>query len=674
MRLVLPVSAVLPLVALAAFLTPRPALAGPVRWIDPTPDELKMTSEPKAPGAPAIILSYEEIDDAESAEVIVHVRLKVLTEGGLSAGTVEVPDGIVENDLFNQVFFARTIHPDGSIIEFKGTPENSKTVNSDEGGGKVIAMPAVTVGSILEYGYHFESQNTIYTHLVGLYAPTWHVQQAYFVRSAHFSLRKSVDQEVVRWVANLPKGTSITRAKGRFDLEVHDVPARIEEEYMPPQTSAVYNVRFFYYDGTQDHYWGEVGAKIDNAWLYFDAPTKLLKDAVAGLISPGDSDETKLRKIYSAVQALENTDLSREHSTREDKSEGLKTAQTAEAIWTNKRGSSGELALLFVALARSAGYKAYPMAVASRNWAVFDQSVMSWNQMNANVAIVNVNGHDVFFDPGTKFCPFNKMAPWHANVTGVSTEAKLVKIRMTPEDRYDNNRTEHVADLTLAPDGSVTGTVKVAWVGLAGLSLRREAVRSDEHAAEKTMEKQLQDEVPEGVEVKFSKVTGLTDPEVPLLADFAVSGKLGNMTTKRLILPAQFFASGSKRMLAPETRTLPLMFPEAYVSRDRVVLHLPAGMSVEAMPESHTFNVAKDLAYVSSVQSGAGPQAPGQQLVVAQRTVVLNRIDYKPEEYPELHKYFGNVAGADQEQLILSILKTSPAAAAAATAAKPAGN
>jgi hypothetical protein len=73
-------------VLLAVLLAPSSARASSPPWIDPSPAELQMTSEPKAPGAPAILLSWEEHDDANSAEVVVHVRLKVLTEGGLSAG------------------------------------------------------------------------------------------------------------------------------------------------------------------------------------------------------------------------------------------------------------------------------------------------------------------------------------------------------------------------------------------------------------------------------------------------------------------------------------------------------------------------------------------------------------------------------------------------------------
>ena len=66
-----------------------------------------MTSDPKAPGAAAIVLSYDETDDAESAEVFLHVRLKILTEGGLDAGTIELPERIVRNDEFDRKVAAR---------------------------------------------------------------------------------------------------------------------------------------------------------------------------------------------------------------------------------------------------------------------------------------------------------------------------------------------------------------------------------------------------------------------------------------------------------------------------------------------------------------------------------------------------------------------------------------
>src|ERR1700689_3359023 len=83
------------------------------------PDDLKMTSEPKAPGAPAIIL-FREVDRDDSRQGSVHednyYRVKVLTEEGRKYGDVEI--AFVKNVDEVDHIQARTIKPDGSIVPF----------------------------------------------------------------------------------------------------------------------------------------------------------------------------------------------------------------------------------------------------------------------------------------------------------------------------------------------------------------------------------------------------------------------------------------------------------------------------------------------------------------------------------------------------------------------------
>ena len=77
------------------------------------------------------------------------------------------------------------------------------------------------------------------------------------------------------------------------------------------------------------------------------------------LVSASDTQEQKLRKIYAAVMEMENTDFTHEHSAAEEKSQGLKEIRNTDDILARKRGDSDQLALLFVAMARAAGMKAY---------------------------------------------------------------------------------------------------------------------------------------------------------------------------------------------------------------------------------------------------------------------------------------------------------------------------
>ena len=57
----------------------------------PTDEELKMTAEPKAPGAAAVYLNVEEIANDPIHYQSFYARIKVLTEKGKELATVEVP-------------------------------------------------------------------------------------------------------------------------------------------------------------------------------------------------------------------------------------------------------------------------------------------------------------------------------------------------------------------------------------------------------------------------------------------------------------------------------------------------------------------------------------------------------------------------------------------------------
>jgi len=626
-----------------------------------------MKTEPKAPGAPAVVLSYEQTDNGETAELTIHVRIKVLTEGGIAAGNVEIPNGFstsTERDFLDK-FSARTIHADGSVAPFVASA--SSTIVKDNG-TKAIALPQVQVGDIVEYVVHYEGRDTLYTYLTRYYAPDWDLQGRYFIRSARFSLRlpESLEEKSTRWVANLPAGAELKRTKSRVDLDLADVPAMPDEVFMPPASAARYTVRFFYYDDIRDKYWGESGDSMDYWWSELYKPTKALVAVVHDLTVPTDNDEAKLRKLYQAVQRFDNTDLTRAHSRKEDEKANIREIQNSEDVWNRKRGDSEELTLLFIALARAAGYEAYPMAVASRGQQKFDQNVLTWSQMDGMAAIVLVNHHEIFFDPGTRMCPFAHMAPWHANVVGVSTEAKTVKIRATPAEAAKTSRTDRTAEITLAPDGSISGTVKIVWTMNSALKLRQQAISEDQHAVEAAVEKELQEEIPAGTTLKLQSLTGLGDGDVPLVAIFAVSGKFGQATRKRIVLPAQFFASTAKPVLVGDTRTQPIEFPSAYMMHDQMRLHLPAGFQVESLPAGRSASVLQDTLYGTSAQTL--PDDGG--VVVTQRALILNRIDYKTEEYAALHRYFGEIAGYDQEQILLQT-GNKTAAAAELEAPKP---
>ena len=281
----------------------------------------------------------------------------MLTEKGKEAATVEIvyPAG----EIVIGSIRGRTIHSDGTVVPLNVKPEDLLEVKSNDyrWQRKVFTLPSVEVGSILEYYYQVRN---IWQ------APTWWVQRKFFVHKEHF-LFTPIDVDFANqiWWPNLPPGASVKKdVGGRFSLDIADVPPAPDEEWMPPIDSILYKVRFYYasrfHSLDVDDYWKDGAKDWSSDVDKFAEPTKKIHDAVDSLIQPGDSDLDKARKLYAAVQALDNTDFSRAKTESERRQLRLKEPKHAEDTWNQKSGNRQEIALLYLAMLRASGSPRMP--------------------------------------------------------------------------------------------------------------------------------------------------------------------------------------------------------------------------------------------------------------------------------------------------------------------------
>src|SRR5205807_1975161 len=88
-----------------------------------------------------------------------------------------------------------------------------------------------------------------------------------------------------------------------------------------------------------------------------------------------------------------------------------KEISNIEDVWKRGYADGNEITLLFVGLARAAGFDASPVRVATRDDHFFKPNIMRSRDLNTYVALVKVNGKDSYFDPGAAFTPFG-LLPW----------------------------------------------------------------------------------------------------------------------------------------------------------------------------------------------------------------------------------------------------------------------
>jgi hypothetical protein len=653
------------LLALSAFALPVLVHA---QFQTPTQEELKMTADPKAPGAAAVYLNIEEIANDPLHYQSKYVRIKVLTEKGKELATVELP--YLRGNTKIADLKGRTIHPDGTIVPLEAKPEDllNAKIATKEGNfqfkHKIFTLPSVEVGSILEYSYQERYDDGIVS------SPTWEIQQPYFVHKAHYVFTPVKDFQPgaqyksswdvidengdaansLIWWPILPAGVAVkSNAGGHYSVDLTDIPALPNEDYMPPENAFKYKVSFYYKSAhnAQD-FWVTAAKRWSKDVDRFAEPSKAIREAVNGLVAPTDSQMDKAKKLYKAVQALENTDYTRRKSEAELKQLKMKEAKHAEDTWAQKSGDSEDIALLYLAMARAAGLTASAVKVVDRKNNLFDVTYLSARQLDDTIILLMIDGKEVTLDPGEKMCAFQMLSWRHSTAGGFrqSTDGKFAV--STPSQGYTDNRTSRVAVLTLAASGAVSGDMSIVMSGQQALYWRQIALRNDPDEVKKQFDQWLESEVPEGVEAHLDHFAGMDDAEANLAALVKVKGQLGSSTSKRMILPAFFFETHAPHpFVGQEKRQTAVDMHYGELIADQVTYKLPVGMAVESAPQT-----SKEL-WPDHAVFKTGSKFDTGQVVVA-RTLARSFTFAKPEEYQDLRSFYQKVATSDQQQVVLT--------------------
>jgi hypothetical protein len=638
----------------------------------PTQEELSMKSLPGYPGAPAVVLYKEEITFDDLHSVQRYERIKILTDEGKKYANVELSFWRTDydsdfggNDKTVGEIQGRTIHADGTIIPFTGKPYE-KTIEKVKGVkflSKVFTLPDVEVGSIIEYRYTTRISDHMFED------PQWYIQGDLYVMAAHYvwhpTSRELVDSQerpinAIAWFPILPPGADMKRSVGPsgdsihpesvlYELSVKDIPPTVEEDYMPPLKSYSYRLLFSSTAfNSRDDYWKSQGKEWSNHANSFMKQNGDLGSATQTVIAGANTPDEKLHKIYAKVMSLENTDYTRERDQREQS-----TVNTVSDVLKNGRGSPYQLTSLFVAMARSAGMKSYLMLVPDRSEHFFTPQWLSMQQLDNVIAIVSVDGKDVFFDPGSRYCSYGHLAWPHMFTNGLRQTDGAPVFADAAGDGYASDRTTRVANLQMDEHGQITGKIDVSFTGAEALRWRHVALRGDEQSLKEKLREMLEERVPHSLEVKVDEIKNVSDYEQPLQVAYEVNGTLGAPTGKRLVMPVDLFESNSATKFSQKKRETAVDFEYPQAVQDAVRVNFKHGFEVEALPKGDKFSLEKRALYSVTVES-----TPTS--FTTHRSFFMGDIIFVTKDYPALRTFYSQMQTKDKESVVL---KTTPVTA-----------
>jgi Domain of Unknown Function with PDB structure (DUF3857)/Transglutaminase-like superfamily len=628
-------------------------------WQPILPEELKMTADP-AHQADAIMLYHEETSNDNTRHAYVYKRVKILTEKGKERADVEIPYNAVYGGITD--IKARTIAPDGTITPFTGKAFDTTRLKAHgiKYFAKTFTLPNVQVGSIIEWKY------TEYWDRY-FFAAHWAVQDDLYQKRAKFAFipylgshdvvdnRGDIQDRVFYTNIGLPPGAVIkTTVNGAMELEMKDVQAFEEEPYEPPAELLKMRVNFYY--GTEKmrkpaEFWKEQGKYWSQDVETFMGHYSSVASAANQAVSPSDTPEQKVRKIYAQVQKMRNITYAGRESRIEEilnRENESKEKHTLEDVLRKNEGHRDELTRLFVAMVRAVKIPAFVMRVSDRDEVFFQPTIPNLRQLTSEIAIVAIDGKEVFLDPGTPLCPFAQLKWQHTATQGIrQTAGGSAELAETQPPTYKEAVSKRVGRLTLAEDGSLNGKVFLAWVGEDALVHRLNAYKTDEAGQKKDLESELRAMLPSGSSAHLDSITGGDDPEQQLTAGFKVEiPSFASRAGKRMLVPTDVFETTARQPFAHGERKNPVYFDYPFYLMDDVQISLPANLQVENLPQTQP--VKSDFAFYESKRTANG------NVLAFSRDFAMGGIAFLPKDYDALRKFFAGVASGDSEQVVLT--------------------
>jgi hypothetical protein len=627
-----------------ALLLPRP-LPGGDDWQPIAPEDLAMKDNPASPGAHAMILYREDSINDRDSYVMEYKRIKIFTEKGKEYANVEIPFIKGESDVKD--LRARTIEPDGRVVNFDGKPFEKLIVRAGDVKflAKTFTLPEVQPGCIIEYRFRIQRNPNFY------YDTSWEIQDDLFQRQAIFSIVPYEGRLGLFWRhSGLPKDTKIDMQKDHsFHLEMRNVPGFEEETYTLPEAELKTRVDFFYREQgpeTSEQFWNRIGKSWDKGVEDFLDKKGALEKTVAETVGASDPPETKLRKLYTRAQAVRNMSYERSKTEKEEKRENLKENKNVEDVLKHGYGTARQINYLFTGLVRAAGFESAEVFVAPRNHRIFHPDLQDTRQLRADVVYVRSGSQDLYLDPACAYCPFG-LLPWYETVAkGIRVSKDGGTQVLTSAPRSADAILQRKADLQLDAEGTLDGKLQVDFLGQRALAQREDAREDDEAGRSKRITDLVKGWLPAGADFKLTTVTGWEGSAEPLhvegtlhMPGFALAAG------RRLLLPVGVFQAGRPGLLQHAKRINAVYFSYPWQNVDDVTIQLPPGYRAETLPAPKQMPGSGASYESTSKQEGSA-------LHIA-RHETIDGIYFPVEQYPVLRGFFSAMKANDEQQAIL---------------------
>lgn len=393
------------------------------------------------PEADAIILLDKAVagyDDDYRLITERRIRIKILNQKGFESANISIPFYSKDDFEYLSKVEAYTYNFDeAGRPSVSAVHKNSfYTERTNTYWSKMkFAMPAVKVGSIIEY--HYVSTMKSYGGL-----EEWRFQSEIPTVTSSYLLQMVPTLEFTYSVQKTNKYPIIIQPlpkDGRIYFEMNNIAGLRNEPFMDAPRDYLQKV-MFQHSAYLTHYGSK--QKVNTTWrdmaydlvsdknygLQLDKDLKI--EIIKTLIANEPTATAKMRAVYEYVQ---------KHFTWNEIDTWF-TRDPLKTVWDRKNGTSGEINLLLVNLLRSAGIETYPVLAAERHFGKVDTSYPFIDRFNKTIAFAVADGRQYILDASRESWPIGLTPfPLLGTTAFLVDKKKFGLIRIASGNKYYKN-------------------------------------------------------------------------------------------------------------------------------------------------------------------------------------------------------------------------------------------
>ena len=566
-------------------------------------------------------------------------RVKILRKTGLPQAMVKVPydPGTIVRGLI-----ARAVQPDGDID--RASSGDQREIRDDDGRPtRVLQVPSVTVGTIIEYAYdvYMDDLRFIAPWAFQSHMPTVRSEYAVVVPEGfEVDLRFSTDG---RFIERPPERFEIDGAV-RYSWSLSQLPPRFTERDMPaadllsPRAHVLFR-RATVGDRAREGFgsWDDVAAwhlARFPGWTELSDETRTEARRVAGDASP---DERALRLMEVLARDLSFIEPGAPLWRAE--------AQAPEAVLRAQRGNRMTRGMLLVALLRTVGVPAVPGLYAYSDQDVLLPDAPTVRALDGVAAVIPRPTGPLVLDPNQLTVSTEVPSPRLQGTRMVLTRLDGAEVIRVPRSDPRASKTEVEFALRMDTRGNVFGTLQTRCTGADAGELRRALQNSDPEDYAALVSKFLHRR---GTAVPIQSVT-IADLRA-LRRPLTVKGRVSMPNAIPHDGPTLFVRIGQlvgwPTSPLRQTRRSPLVLGAPRTVYVRGTLGLPEGYEVDVVPPAARHRS-------DGIDVGFEVRSETRRRLGFVRRERWSVSTIAPRQYPGHHRFVQTVRAAEEEAFSL---------------------